>query len=322
MSFYIKRILLISSMFLGVNYQALSQDIQFSEPYSEKLYLNPSYTGTSNCPQFTGNFKYQNIYNLKSFSYNQYIKKINSAFGILLLNNKQGSGAISNTSVSGIYSYRLKFKKKRKMMLAIQISYNQYNINTKDLIFSDMIDPLTNTILQNSNENQIIYNNNHIDFSTGYAYVSQKYRFGIALHHLFSSNQDENYLYSPMKITIHFGKYFTKKNFNKTRIKYTFIPEIIFRKQSYFNEFILGFNLIIKKIYGSIWIKNNVTLSTFSPVVTAGLILSKFRISYTYDISLSKYISLPINSHQISISYLLDCKQKIKSKNTIFCKKN
>ena len=65
MNFYIKRILLVLSIFLFINIVAFCQDIQFSEPYSAKLYLNPSYAGTSKCPQITSNFKTQNNINKK-----------------------------------------------------------------------------------------------------------------------------------------------------------------------------------------------------------------------------------------------------------------
>ena len=68
-----------------------SQDAEFSQFFSNPLYLNPAFAGTNSCPRFSTNHRAQwtglpNVFNTTSFSYDQNIDKIHGGLGIIIIN--------------------------------------------------------------------------------------------------------------------------------------------------------------------------------------------------------------------------------------------
>jgi len=139
----VKRIFIFLSILFLINHPVISQDFNFSDPYSEKILLNPSYSGLNECPEIDLNYKMNLYNNLFSVSYSQKISDYNSGIAFLLYNNQQGKGSINNLSVSGIYTYRINISERKLINTAIQASYFQQNINSKNLIFNDQIDPIS-----------------------------------------------------------------------------------------------------------------------------------------------------------------------------------
>ncbi|MEO1253500.1 MAG: PorP/SprF family type IX secretion system membrane protein, partial [Bacteroidota bacterium] len=93
-----------------VSLVSYAQDAQYSQFYSNPLYLNPAFAGTGqdtrlvmihriqwpNLPQAFSN-------STASIDYNA--SNINSGFGFMITNDQEGSAGLRNTTPSFIYTY-------------------------------------------------------------------------------------------------------------------------------------------------------------------------------------------------------------------------
>ncbi len=305
---------------ININYCFLfSQDSQFSDPSTEKIFINPAYSGVNLCPEFNINYKRQNPYNLMSLSYNQFINKLNGGIGILVFNDSQGKGTINTFYASAIYSYKVELKKRRNINFAIQIGYIQRNIEYDKLIFSDMIDPFLQSVNQSTNEQFALLTFKRIDFASSFLLITNNFRTGFVVSHINNLFYKGKGMVFPVKYTFHFGKVFSIKNNSEKSIK--IIPELFYMNQQNFHKFIYGINLKTGYLLTNFWLKHNIRFNSISPVFTFGYINANMRISYTYDFMLTKHYTFPISSHQISLIYNFDCDKKRKNKNTIYCNK-
>ena len=92
-----------------------SQDLEFTQFYSNPVYLNPAFAGSYGCPRFAMNYRNQwpNIsgtYVTTSASIDRYIFGIKSGIGLLVTNDNAGNGTLKTTNISAIYSKQIQIK--------------------------------------------------------------------------------------------------------------------------------------------------------------------------------------------------------------------
>jgi len=312
-----KRIFLLLSISVFCFSLSDAQNYQFPDVYSEKILLNPAFSGLSGFTEINLNYSV-NFYNdLYSASYNKYFENIHSGIGFIAQNNRLGKGSLNNLSFSGIYSYKLKLNYKSIINTAIEIGYIEKSVNSEKLIFSNQINPITQIINPNVSE---YFNKTYrtYQFSFGTSYISNKYRMGFSIHNIdklfFNNNED---IIKP-KFTAHFGKIFSVNLFeNKNKLLIT--PEIIWLSQNNFHQLIYAVHGIYNIFLTRFFLKQNLKFNIFESGITFGLNYVKFRLTYTYNISFTKYISMPFSSNQITLRYNFGKQKKINIKNTIYC---
>lgn len=315
--FYLKRLFLLLSIFF-LNFSLLkAQNYNFSDPYTEKILFNPAYSGLSEISEINLSYSKSFFNDLYSLSYNRLFSRYNSGFGLLLSNNRLGKGAINNLNISGIYNYRLKINYKSILNTAIQITYFEQSVNSDKLIFSNQINPVTQTI---SSDNYEFFGNTFrtYDFSFGSSYISNKYRIGIAVHHIDKYFNNSATIIIKPEIIAYFGKIFSI-NISENSHKLLITPEIIWQTQNNFNQLIYAVHGIYNIFLTRIFIKHNINFNTFESTISIGLNYTKFRLLYTYNISFTKYLYLPTSTNGISLRYNFGKRKKINIKNTIYC---
>ena len=89
-----------------------AQDPAFSQFYSNPLYLNPAFAGAYNngCPTATLNYRDQwpgigRTYVTYSFSYDQHVEALGGGLGVMLAQDKSGSGNLNTLHASLSVSY-------------------------------------------------------------------------------------------------------------------------------------------------------------------------------------------------------------------------
>ena len=315
--YFVKRVFLILSILLLNNHIVISQDFNLSDPYSEKILLNPSYSGLSECPEIDLNYKMNLFNNLFTFSYNQNLSKHNSGLAFLFYNNQQGKASINNLFASGIYSYKININKRKLINTAIQATYFQQNINTEKLIFNNQIDPVSGIIDPVSSEIGFQTVKTY-DFSVGTSFLSHKYRTGLSVQHIDKIFfKDKNNLLKPA-VNFNFGKIFSVKKMHNNSDLFL-IPEVIYNYQNEFHQIIYAVHLINNNFLTRFYFKHNIKLNTFGSIISLGLNYRNVRISYVYEINFAKFITLPISYNQISLKYKFKCSKKRKINNTIYC---
>ena len=102
-----------------------AQDPQFSQFYSNPLYLNPGFAGTSTYPRLVSNYRNQwpssgNTFVTYNLSYDQYLLGLNGAIGFQALYDREVNGSINTIQSSFVYCYHLKLNDEFFFTMAIQ----------------------------------------------------------------------------------------------------------------------------------------------------------------------------------------------------------
>jgi len=299
-----------------------AQDPHFSQFYSNKLYLNPAFAGSNKCPRLTVNYRNQwpalgTVYETYSASYDQHVRELEGGVGILLINDRQGGGAINTTVVSGMYSYTLPVTRTLQITGGFQATYMQKKLNW-DFIFPDMIHPLYGAIYSTL-EDRNKYDT-HIgiwDFSAGFLAYTRKYFFGFATHHLTEpqeSWQDAHQAVLPRKWTVHFGTEINLPSRRFRRGELKLAPNIIFQQQQNYQQVNYGVYLDRNSIVGGIYMRHNV-FGQLAPHADSFIMLLGFKqgpysFCYSYDLTVSKLKNSTLGAHEISFSMGFPCRTK------------
>ena len=315
----IKRIIVTSTIlvFLGFSEKIFAQDPEFTQFYSNPLYLNPALAGTARCPRVCLNYRNQwpgisGTYVTYSASYDQHIYAIGGGLGLLITNDKAGQGTLTTTNVSGIYSYQLPLNREFSMKFGVQATYFQKSIDWSKLTFGDMIDERRGFVY-NTNEEQKLSSKSNVDFSAGILGYSSRYFFGFAAHHL--TQPDEGLLGGPsklpMKLTGHAGATLPIGDKGSA----TFIsPNVLFQKQQNFQQLNLGLYFTKGSMVAGLWYRNQ---DSFIAVV--GFQQHFFKVGYSYDVTVSKLTNATAGSHEISFSLQFECKKPKKKFRLVSC---
>lgn len=300
-----------------INSAAYAQDPGFSQFYANPLYLNPAFAGTAKCPRVIMNYRNQwpgidNSFITTSASYDQHFDAISGGIGLLVLNDRTGEGVLNTTNVNLLYSYQLEVNRRFSIKFGVQGTYFNRSVNTDNLRFGDMIDPRRGFVYQ-TNEPIISESTSYFDASAGILGFSEKFYFGLAVHHL--AEPEESFLGRPSplprKYTAHAGAVLP---FGIRADDMSWSPNILFQQQGEFQHVNLGVYANKGPLVLGLWHRIG---DSFIGLV--GIETEQFKFGYSYDITTSRLANKAAGSHEISMRINLPCPpRKIKFK-TISC---
>lgn len=295
------------------------QDPTFSQYYSNRLYLNPAFAGTSKCPKLTLNYRNQwpgidNSFITSTASFDQQIDAISGGIGVQLLTDRAGEGVLNTTSASFMYSYEVPITRKFSIRAGFQATVVQKSIDVSNLRFGDMIDARRGFVYQSQEQirdDRVLYP----DFSFGMLGFSKKFYFGFAAHHL--TSPDEGFIdLAPLerRITGHFGAKFP---FGIRNADMSWSPNIIFQSQGPATEINVGMYISKGPIVIGSWYRAGSTRD--AAIGLLGVENDNYRIGYSYDFTVSQLNGQTGGSHEISLSYIFPCPIKKVRFETISC---
>lgn len=304
----------------GVSHKAYAQDPEFTQFYANPLYLNPAFAGTAKCPRVVLNFRDQwpglsGTFITTSASYDQHIPSLSGGLGLLVTNDRAGLGTLNTTTVSGMYSYQLKVSRTFSIRVGLQATYFQKSLDWNKLTFGDQIDPRRGFVYQTGDTPRGGSVSN-VDFSGGILGFSEMYFFGVAVNHITEPNESLITEKSPlpMKITAHAGATIPLTNSRYSSDDATISPNILYQRQEEFQQLNLGIYVTKGPIVGGLWYRNKDAF-----IVLIGLQSDRFKLGYSYDVTISKLTNKSAGSHELSFTLNFDCKPKKRSFRTISC---
>ena len=302
-------------MLLGGASKVLAQDAQFSQFYANPLYLNPAFAGATECGRVNLQYRNQwpglsNAYATYSLSYDQNLSGINSGFGVLVMSDQQGDGALSSTSASGFYVYKLKVSNPITINFGVKASYYQEHLNWDKLIFADQINSATGEVSTATSETPpSSFDISVVDFSVGsiMSYYDM-FIIGLAVDHVtqpalsFYDNPDSKL---DMKITAHGS---VNINLSKGMLgdhrqgDIMLQPSILYMQQGKFHQ--LNAGLYVEKyplVLGAYYRHN--FQNPDAAIVLVGISINNFRLGYSYDITMSNVGGKSGGAHEISLAW-------------------
>jgi type IX secretion system PorP/SprF family membrane protein len=311
-------------MLLGlfyVSFHSLAQDPTFTQFYSNPVYLNPALAGSSGCPRIALNYRNQWPQLTGNFvtyaaAYDTYAKNLSGGVGIMAMHDQQGQGTIQTSMIAGTYSYYLKVNRKFRIMFGGQAAYFQKYLDWSKLTFGDMIDPRRGFIYQTGDVPRGNGSHGFFDVSAGMVGFTKNFYFGVAAHHL--NRPDESMILGdsklPIRVTGHMGANIKLGQRGRYSSNTTLMPNVIYQYQNGFQQFNIGAYLKYEAFTIGAWYRNRDAF-----IVSLGITTEKFRIGYSYDLTVSQLGGISGGSHEISMGINLKCKKQMKDFRRISC---
>ena len=191
--------------------------------------------------------------------------------------------------------------------MGFQAGYIRKKVDWSKLTFGSQIPERYSFIYQTNGEQPTEVRGN-LDLSTGILVNSESFFGGVAVHHLTQPNEgfiQTNLGRLPMKITLHVGYNYQKEKDSKFAIS----PNIIYQKQQDFRQINVGLYARYARVVFGIWYRwTHRNSDAF--IAMLGLQHEKFRIGYSYDLTFSRLSNATRGSHEFTLGYLFNCKNK------------
>lgn len=310
--------------------EVYAQDPQFSQFYAMPLYLNPGFTGTTSQHRF--NLVHRNQWPglPKAFvtvatSYDYNMKHLNSGFGMMVLQDRAGTGGYVRTGVSGSYSYKIQFKSGWVVSPGLQFGYVMSGLNWSKLTMGDQIG-FNNSVIPTTSDAEVMKVDNfgYFDFGTGVIVYNKLAWGGFSVYHLNEPNQSligsDDRLQA--KYSAHGGVRIPLYNgpMEKERIS-SIAPSFIYKQQGNFQQLDLGFHFHYNPIMAGFWyrglplFKNEYEYSRQDAVsFLFGLRFDQFDVGYSYDFTVSSMGPASGGAHEITLMYQFNAAQSRKVK--------
>jgi len=292
-----------------------AQDVEFSQFYANRLYLNPAFAGSEYVPVLGMSYRNQWPQNNRPFvtysaSYDQFVDLMNGGVGLLVIQDNQGQGAIKTTTVSGMYSYSLDVNRYLSMNVGFKAGFIQRKLDWSAFVFSDMIDPLYGVIYPSREIQPSNLSKSYWDFSMGIIVNYKNLYFGGVIDHLSEPNEafnsEQNLAVLPRKYTVHAGANIPM-DYSRGLMKSNFSisPNILYQRQLDFEQINYGMYLSRNSWVIGAWLRHNLSFDFDAFIILIGYQAEKIRIGYSYDYVVSNLVKTNSGAHEISLSYLL-----------------
>jgi len=285
-----------------------AQDAQFSQFYSNSLYLNPAFAGSDVNSRVSLNYRNQWIGADASFatysaSFDQYVDAVQGGVGLLVTDDDRGG--FNTFNASAMYSYKMNLSKKFSFSAGFQTTYSQKKINWDNLVFPDMIDPSLGVVNSTGETPPNKLKKGFVDFSAGFIGYNKNSYFGLAVHHLTqpleSFEGKENYSnVLSTKFSLHFGTNIHIKNFRFRKGDLYLSPNIIFQQQRNFQQINYGVYLHRRQFEAGLWLRQNLKPHFSSMVFLFGYNTDFYKFAYSYDFNISYLSTRIIGAHELS----------------------
>ena len=321
------KILFSFILFLSLTQVGQAQDPHFSQFYANRLYLNPAFAGADICPKFTSSYRNQWPALGKTFvtytaSVDGYVHALQGGLGLNVMSDRQGDGALSTTAVDGMYAYTVRVTNTFNITGGFQASYVNRKLDWQGLIFPDMINELYGVIYNTAENPPENLTASYFDFSAGLLGFGKNYYFGLAVHHL--AQPEESYFNSsdavlPRKYTLHAGAKIPLKHRRYKRGELSISPNLMYQRQQDFEQLNYGLYISRHAVTFGMWMRQNFDFHYDSFILLIGFVQEQLKISYSYDLTISKLAKETLGGHEVSFGYQFPCRTRKIKRNAISC---
>lgn len=318
--------LIISTVLIGSSFRTHGQDPIFSQFYANPIYLNPAFAGTNICPRLIMNYRNQwpsipGGFVTYNASYDQYFEKLSGGLGLIAMSDVAGEGVLSHNHIGFMYAYRLGLGQRNQNSLnfALQASYYSKSLDWSKLTFGDMIDArdgfVYSTATLPGNENV-----QYFDFSAGMLYYAERFYIGAAVHHL--TEPANSFYETDDSRSVHFRKYTLQAGYEiplaeqgvyQTEYPSLF-PSLIYQQQQQFHQLNYGLYFQRTPMVVGIWYRQFLSspIGGYSDAIVAlaGFEYDKFKIGYSYDMTVSSLQNVSGGAHEISFTLKFNCPER------------
>lgn len=288
-----------------------SQDVIFSQFYSNKLHLNPAFASVKKYANLSLSYRNQwmsmnNAFSTSNIEFSTPVSK-RGALGLQLLYDTEGNNSMATAQFSTIYASKIKINRYSFLNFGLGLSFIQKKISTDKLMFTDMLSDYYSSGGYASRNNNNVGNRTKslIDFSAGIIGTFRYWHIGASVYHI--SQPKNNFLENVestlnRKYTLHAGASIPIKQYSNNKTKYFIKPNILFQKQgSYMSQINYGLFVDRNGLILGMWYRNDLNMNFDAVILQVGMSRQNWSFAYSYDITISKIASITTGSHELSL---------------------
>lgn len=292
-----------------------AQDAQFSQVYSAPMYLNPALTGDTYQDRLTFIFRKQWASIPGSFmsyaaSYDHRFKNINSAIGISALQDQAGLQGLRLKDYAVNYSYGVRLAPMSGIKFGLRMAHSSRDHDRNKLLFWDQV---VRGGASESIETGLFEKVRYLDTGLGAIFYASKFWGGFSAMHL---NRPKYSLLSaelrlPIRYSVHIGGAIPLGMPKRRTSTPTISPVVHYKWQQDWKQLDIGAYWSKEPFMLGVWYRGlpvdkqeGQYLGHDAIVFLVGLMVNnKYRIGYSYDLTISKLAGSSGGSHELSFSY-------------------
>lgn len=279
-------------------------DAQISQYWRIKNYYNPSFLGETNSIENVLLHRRQwvgvpnaPVTSMASFNMPFNFLDKQHAFGLLVVNEK--IGLFSNTTTSGQYAYKFKFKRNRSLNVGLQgsmanISFDAAKIHIPTSPYHDPQDPAKPT----GGEDKVF------DLGLGLSWLTPKYYVGFSVMHLWDPKFDLDETHSSYIARTYYliGGYNIKMSNPLIELQ----PSALIKSDAVVTQVDLTAKVEYNKMFngGISWRMDD------GLVFLLGVRIKNIEAGYSYDLSTSAIAKVSSGSHELFLRYIIPLEKK------------
>ena len=307
-----------------------AQDLVLSQPFASSLYLAPSFAGMTNGGRAFLTYRNQwsgfaGGYNTALMGGDFFFFRQSSSIGALISYDRQAGGAFTTTELHPQYNYRVKVSENLYFKPGVELSVYYKAINPDKFVFADQI-AVDGTIVDGKYlDNFVREGGASVDVAASLLLYNNNFWLGGALHHI--SETEISFINdaskTPRKWSAFAGRRFVYFADRQMGWEDTFTFAGIFSYQSTFSQLQLGvfwhrLPLEMGLMYRDLpFVAKDNLMNRDAIIGIAGFNFGDFKISYSYDVTLSKLAGLSAGAHELVLTVKFN--QKDENDLSFFC---
>lgn len=315
------------------------QDVQFSQYYAAPTHLNPAFAGGAHHHRamFHQRLQWPRLnakYITSMLSYDFFDARYQSGYGIMLLQDYQGSNNISSTELHAQYAYELPLSKVWSVRAGLQAGLVTRTLNYADLTFPQQYDDFGFTGMPHDYNEFGKQRKIYPDIASGIVAYTDDFWFSFAGHHLNLPNQSFIGEVERLPIKFSFGAGYKIHLTERHKMAYlsqddefSVTPVIHYKFQGKSDQTDFGAYLIYNQILVGGWYRGmpikrfqKTLQNNESFILMSGWRYNNFTFSYSYDFILSTLRpSRTGGAHEINITYVHNKKHHKKPRKRLPC---
>ena len=294
------------------------QDPQFTQFFSNPLYLAPSFAGATEASRITSMYRSQwrgvGDFETYTFSYDHYFSGFNSGFGVLFLKDVAGSGDLGMTSIGLQYSYDFKIFNTWHVRPGAYFNYIQTGIDYDKLYFSSQLGTTGESSGVVPPDRPAKEKVGDMDFSSSVLIYTKQFWIGGSVDHLlkpelslYLTDDDIGYKYSLFS-----GVELIKKGHLLKPLDESLTFATLYKMQNDYKQLDFGLYWFKMPIVAGIWLRGIPKAYGDSKkrlqigdalALLVGYKVQQFSVGYSYDFTISRLITSTQGSHEVSLVY-------------------
>lgn len=293
---------------------AKAQDIHFTQFFANKLYLAPSFAGSTLQNRVYTNYRIQwpglpKSYTTYCTSFDHYFNNFNSGLGVLALRDVAGAGRYGTFMGAIQYSYDFQFNDFWHLRPGVQFTYLQRSLDFSKLTFSsyqttDQSNYEPNGTVTFPEDNSV----GAFDVASSVIVYNSKIWVGLSIDHLMQPNlsilADENNVV-PMKTSVFGGVTLIRKGRLLRPIDETLSVAFMFKNQAKYSQLDMGIYWNKSPLVFGLWYRGLPIFNSDRGDMFAFLVgykTQRISIGYSYDFTVSNLLDKTAGAHELSMS--------------------